>query len=75
MKKVLACLLAAILLLGLLPAGAEEAEKYDLLTVGITTPFSGNFLSGALGNSISDQDVRRLIHGYQPARISLTGDW
>ena len=64
MKKILACILAAVLLLGMFPAAAEEAGKYDKLTVGTTTPFSGNFLDGALGNNISDQDVRRLIHGY-----------
>ena len=64
MKKFLALILTCILLMSLLPAGAEEAGKYDLLTVGTTTAFSGNFLSDALGSNISDQDVRKLIHGY-----------
>lgn len=66
MKKVLVWLLTAALLLGICGAGAEEAEvsKYESLTVGTTTGFSGNFLSEALGNNQSDLDVRRLIHGY-----------
>ena len=69
MKKILACILAIVLLLGVLTAAAEQTAegtgKYEKLSVGTITPFSGNFLSGALGNNISDQDVRRLIHGYQ----------
>ena len=66
MKKILAWILTIALLLGVLPAIAEEAEagKYDKLTVSVTTPFSGNFLSDVLGSNISDQDVRKLIHGY-----------
>ena len=43
---------------------AEETGKYEKLTVGITTPFSGNFLDDVLGSNICDQDVRELIHGY-----------
>lgn len=64
MKKILAWILTAVLLLAAVPAGAEETGKYDRLTVGTGTPFSGNFFSAALGNNASDQDVRRLIHGY-----------
>lgn len=70
MKKILAWLLTAALLLGICGAMAEEtapaetAGKYDRLRVAVTTPFSGNFLSAALGNNSSDLDVRRLIHGY-----------
>ena len=67
MKKILVWLLTAALLLGCCGAGAEEAagaNKYESLTVGTTTGFSGNFLSGALGSNQSDLDVRRLIHGY-----------
>ena len=64
MKKTLAWVLVFVLLLGVFPAAAEEVMKYDKLTVSITTPFSGNFFSDALGNNISDQDVRKLIHGY-----------
>ena len=65
MKKVLAWILVLALLLGVSSAVAEEeAVVYDKLTVSTTTPFSGNFLSDALGSNLSDQDVRRLIHGY-----------
>lgn len=64
MKKILAMILTVVLLAGLVSVHAEEAGKYDRLTVGTTTPFSGNFLSDALGSNIMDQDVRRLIHGY-----------
>ena len=65
MKKMIALVLTVVLLLGVFPAVAEEAEsKYDKLTVTVTTPFSGNFFSDVLGSNICDQDVRKLIHGY-----------
>lgn len=64
MKKIAALLLACILLLGFTTANAAQGGKYDKLTVGITTPFDGNFLDDTLGSNISDQDVRGLIHGY-----------
>ena len=64
MKKLLALLLTAVLLLGVFPAHAEESGQYDQLTVGTGTLFSGNFLSDALGSNIIDQDIRKLIHGY-----------
>ena len=70
MKKILALLIALAMLAGVVSAFAEETEqteqvgKYDRLTVATTTAFNGNFFSEALGNNISDQDVRRLIHGY-----------
>ena len=65
MKRFLAWTLVIVLLLGVIPAVAEEAtDKYDKLTVSVTTPFSGNFFSDVLGSNISDQDVRKLIHGY-----------
>ena len=64
MKKIAALLLACILLFGITTANAAKGGKYDKLTVGITTPFTGNFLDDALGSNISDQDVRSLIHGY-----------
>ena len=68
MKKILAVILAAVLALGSLSALAEQAAegKYDKLTVGVTTPFNGNFFSEILGNNVSDQDVRRLIYDYSP---------
>lgn len=64
MKKIAALLLACVLLLGFTTANAAKGGKYDKLTVGITTPFDGNFLDDTLGSNISDQDVRGLIHGY-----------
>ena len=64
MKKIIALMLALVMLSGLMTANAEDAGKYDRLVVGTLTPFSGNFLTDALGSNISDQDVRRLIHGY-----------
>jgi len=64
-KRILALGLMFALLLGLFPAVAEEEITiYEKLTVSTGTPFSGNFLSEALGNNTSDQDVRNLIHGY-----------
>ena len=64
MKKIAALFLACILLFGITTANAAKGGKYEKLTVGITTPFTGNFLDDALGSNISDQDVRALIHGY-----------
>ena len=64
MKKIIALLLTCALLLGLASAHAEGTEKYDRLTVGVTTPFTGNFLDDVLGSNLADQDVRMLIHGY-----------
>lgn len=64
MKKLIALMLALVMLSGLVSAVAEDAGKYDKLVVGTLTPFSGNFLTDALGSNISDQDVRKLIHGY-----------
>lgn len=64
MKKIAALLLAFVLLFGITTANAAKSGKYEKLTVGITTPFTGNFLDDALGSNISDQDVRSLIHGY-----------
>ena len=64
MKKISALLLACVLLFGITTANAAKSSKYEKLTVGITTPFTGNFLDDALGSNLSDQDVRSLIHGY-----------
>ena len=64
MRKIIALLLTCALVLGMTSVHAEETRKYDRLTVGVTTPFTGNFLSDTLSNNISDQDVRMLIHGY-----------
>lgn len=67
MKKWIAILLTLVLLAGCCTAFAEEEDtrrKYEHLTVGVTTAFSGNFLADAMGSNISDQDVRKLIHSY-----------
>lgn len=64
MKKLIALALAVCILLGMASVHAEGTDKYNSLTVGTTTPFSGNFMSDALGTNISDQDIRSLIHGY-----------
>ena len=69
MKKILAIVLTAVLLFGAVSVHAEEQQnKYDRLIVATITPFSGNFFSEALGNNITDQDVRKLIHGYSLVR-------
>ena len=65
MKRIIGWMLAIMMLLGLLPAATGEVvTKYDHLTVETGTAFSGNFFSEVLGNNVSDQDVRNLIHGY-----------
>lgn len=66
MKKLIAILLIAALMAGCccIAFGEDAEAKYDRLRVGTTTQFSGNFFSEALGNNVSDQDVRKLIHGY-----------
>ena len=72
MKKILAALLAVMLIWTVLPGLAEQTveqtaeSRYEKLTVGVTNPFNGNFFSEALGNNASDLDVRRLIFGCSP---------
>ena len=70
MRKLMAVILTIILLAGSFTAVAEvyNDDRYETLTVGVTTAFSGNFLSDALGSNISDQDVRKLIHAYSLVR-------
>ena len=67
MKKIIAVILTMVLLAGCFAAISEEdtGKKYEQLTVGVTTAFSGNFLSDALGTNISDQDVRKMLHSYK----------
>ena len=67
MKKLISLILTLALLAGCCMAAAEEAaaeKKYDRLTIGVTTAFSGNFLADAMGSNISDQDIRKMIHSY-----------
>ena len=77
MKRLIAALLAGILLLGGLCACAEEAEPraeeailsfpdrdYEELVVGIPTPMDGKFFTGMWGNSTTDIDVRTLVNSY-----------
>ena len=49
-------------------AAASETDEitydYDELTVGSTTAFGGDFFTQMWGNSVSDLNVRTLIHGY-----------
>lgn len=65
MKKILSLVLTLVLLAAIaVSAGEETGTKYDVLKVGTTTGFSGNFFSEAFGNNLSDMDVRDLIYGY-----------
>ena len=64
MKKFVAILTVLAMLLGTVALGESIQEKYELLRVGTTTEFNGNFFSDTLGNNVSDQDVRKLIHSY-----------
>ncbi|MDO4484019.1 MAG: ABC transporter substrate-binding protein [Clostridia bacterium] len=74
MKKRIGILLAAILLLGCLPALAwqdvhveKTADKpQSHITVGSTTRVNGMFFTNQFGNNASDIDVRSMLHGYNP---------
>ena len=73
MKKLIAFILATVLLAGCCSAfaewvGEDTGRKYEKLTVGVSTAFSGNFLSDAIGSNISDQDIRKMIHSYHLVR-------
>lgn len=65
MKKWVALMLAVMLFLGIC-GNSFAAMKYDTLTVGTTTPFTGNFFSDVFGHNIADLDVQQLVHGYSP---------
>ena len=79
MKRLIALLLAGILLLGSLPAFAETAETaepaegsgnpypdrdYEELKVANPTPMDGKFFTTMWGNSTTDIDVRTLVNSY-----------
>lgn len=54
----------ALMLTPAVSTGRAEAERRDTITVGTLTPLSGEFYLSVWGNSTSDIDVRRLLHGY-----------
>ena len=77
MKRLIAILLAGMLLLSALPALAEEEtaqpedngnpypnRNYGELVVGNPTPMDGKFFTGMWGNSTTDIDVRTLVNSY-----------
>lgn len=67
MKRTIACLLSAMLLLVFAAAPAEEPAApaaADELNVAVTTPLTGSFFTAQWGNATSDTDVRAMIHGY-----------
>ena len=67
MKKIIACLMAMLLLFSVAAAEdtTEEAtEQPSRLVVGNPTPMRGEFFTSLWGNSTSDLDVRDLLHGY-----------
>ena len=69
MKKICALLLAAMLVMGCLPAITEATETGetvfpDYLVVGNPTPMRGEFFTELWGNATSDIDVRDLLHAY-----------
>ena len=66
MKRIIALIMSLALLLTAAAAAGENLSsgKYDTMRVGTGAAFNGNFFSGVLGNNISDQDVRKLIHSY-----------
>lgn len=71
MKKWVALMLTVMLLLGIC-GNSFAAMKYDTLTVGTTTPFTGNFFSDVFGHNIADLDVQQLVHGYSPVYWNST---
>ena len=66
MKKWISAILTVALLIGICTSGYGATMKYDTLTVGTTTPFTGNFFSDVFGNNIADLDVQKLVHGCSP---------
>ena len=45
-------------------AAVQDDRSYEHLAVGTATPLSGNFFSRMWGNTVTDLDVRTLLHGY-----------
>ena len=67
MKRIIAGLLALLMMFSMTAVFAEDAET-DHLTVANPTPMRGEFFTGMWGNATSDIDVRDLIHGYNLVR-------
>lgn len=73
MKKMLAWLLAAVMMLSIsVPAFAEDTNS---LVVGSTTQMSGHFFTDLWGSNASDMDVRGLIHGYATVALVAQGTY
>ncbi len=70
MKRIIAVMLALLMVFSLTAAFAEEepAVSLDHLKVGNPTPMRGDFFTGMWGNASSDMDVRDLLHGYNVIR-------
>lgn len=70
MKKILAILLCAVMLLGTVYAEETQTgtailcDDTEHLTVGTTTAMSGRFFTELFGGSAADYDVQNMIHGY-----------
>ena len=76
MKRLIAILLAGLLLLGSLPAFAEPVTEeedngnpypdrnYEELAVANPTPMDGKFFTTMWGNATTDIDVRTLVNSY-----------
>ena len=62
-KRLTAFAMAAALILSA-ATGVYAEKNYDELTVGTTTPITGEFFTTVWGNGAADLDVRQLIHGY-----------
>ena len=66
MKKIMACMLAVMLMLTAAVHAEEigqEGVKEELI-VGTTTRMSGGFFTEMWGNNSTDADIRMLPHGY-----------
>ena len=77
-KKIIALALAVCILLGMTSVHAEGTDKYNRLTVGTTTPFSGNFLKEALLHVPEDKPYRgpeKYVNGDYTYSCSAEGDY
>ncbi len=80
MKKIIACLVALMLVLSGLCAFAENVEATeapqtpdtDHLVVASTTQMSGDFFTDMWGNNTADMDVRLLLYAYNMIEWNYT---